>query len=315
MPYDFAIDQERQLIGVRYSGVVTLEERRAAAQHVLGEAASPDMRRILLDYRPATSLARDEAAADALVDYLARTLGERRARVAWLVNYDHQLHPLVEGKLREGGIATARFHDPDAALAWLQKDDAPPVAAAAPAPAAKALPSAPDTDAPPTPDDAPTRASAAGRKRNAPDPSFALGLVLGASHPARARGMFEVKVAPQSPDNPPAQGAGLARLSLDKRYRGPLDAIGQGEMLAEGGGNRKDGAYVAMERVTGTLQGRKGSFALVHRALMRDGTPQEWTVAVVPGSGTDALAGLEGSLRITIEQGMHFYDLEYSLPD
>ena len=122
MPYDFVIDQERQLIRVRYSGVVTLEERRAGAQHVLGEAAGPDMRRILLDYRPATSLARDEAAADALVDYLVRTLGERRARIAWLVNYDHQLDPLVEGKLREGGIATARFRDPDAALAAMYYD-------------------------------------------------------------------------------------------------------------------------------------------------------------------------------------------------
>jgi hypothetical protein len=47
---------------------------------------------------------------------------------------------------------------------------------------------------------------------------------------------------------------------------------------------------------------------------MRDGTPQEWTVAVVPGSGTEDLAGLEGSLRITVEHGTHFYDLEYTLP-
>jgi hypothetical protein len=85
-------------------------------------------------------------------------------------------------------------------------------------------------------------------------------------------------------------------------------------MLADGGGNRKDGAYVALERVTGTLDGRAGSFALVHRALMRDGTPEGWSVVVVPGSGTGALAGLEGSLRITIEHGTHFYDLEYTLP-
>jgi hypothetical protein len=69
-----------------------------------------------------------------------------------------------------------------------------------------------------------------------------------------------------------------------------------------------------MERVSGTLHGRAGNFALVHRALMRDGTPEEWSVVVVPGSGTDALAGLEGSLRITVEDGQHFYDMEYSLP-
>ena len=144
---------------------------------------------------------------------------------------------------------------------------------------------------------------------------LAMEMALGRSHrERRAHGTFEVKVAPQSPDNPPAQGAGLARLSLDKRYSGSLEATGQGEMLADGGGNRKDGAYVALERVTGTLDGRAGSFALVHRALMRDGTPEGWSVVVVPGSGTGALAGLEGSLRITIEHGTHFYDLEYTLP-
>ena len=85
-------------------------------------------------------------------------------------------------------------------------------------------------------------------------------------------------------------------------------------MLAVGGGSQKDGAYVAMERVTGRLDGQRGSFALVHRALLRDNVPQEWTVAVVPGSGTGALSGLEGSLQIRISDGKHHYDFEYTLP-
>ena len=292
MPYDFVIDDERKIIRVRYSGVVTLAERLNAAMHVLEEVASPEMRRIVLDYRPATSLTADEASASGLAHYVIGMLAARQARIAWLVNYDHQLDPLVEGKLREGGIATARFRNPEAALAWLQKEEG---TAAKPAP---------DTAAPPIPK----------AQRPAAEPAFPLDMVLGASHPARAKGTFEVRIAPQSPDNPPAKAAALVRLSIDKRYSGPLDAIGQGEMLADGGGNRKDGAYVALERVTGKLHGHAGSFVLVHRALMRDSTPREWTVVVVPGSGTDALAGLEGSMRITIEQGMHFYDFEYSLP-
>lgn len=260
MPYDFVIDQDRQTIRVRYSGVVTLDERRAAAEHILGHAAGPELRRILLDYRPATSLATDDAAATAFADYLIGRLAARRARVAWLVNYDHQLDPLVEGKLSARGIATARFRDPDQAAAWLAADDDLP------------------------------------------------------RGPRQVRGTFTVKIQPQAPDNPPAEAAGLMRLSLDKRYSGPLDAVGQGEMLADGGGDRKDGAYVAMERVTGTLEGREGSFALVHRALLRDNTPEGWSVTVVPGSGTGALAGIEGALRITIEHGTHFYDLDYTLP-
>jgi hypothetical protein len=129
-----------------------------------------------------------------------------------------------------------------------------------------------------------------------------------------AEGTFQIKVVPQQPDSDPARSAGLARLSLDKQYSGMLEGTGHGEMLAEGGGARKDGAYVAMERVTGSLAGRSGSFALVHRALLRDNVPQEWTVAVVPGSGTGELEGLEGTLQIQVEDGSHRYLFDYRLP-
>lgn len=285
MPYDYVVDQERKLLWVRYSGAVTADERRAAAEYVLGQATGPDMRRILLDYRRATSLGMDEASSTTLAQYLADQLGARGARVAWLVNYDHQLDTAVELKTRQLGVANQRFHDFDDAVAWLTR-----------------------------PDEAPRAAAAAATPQPAGTP-LAMEIALGTSHPdRRAHGTFEVKVVPQPADNPPAQVAAMARLSLDKRYSGPLEAIGQGEMLADGGGGRKDGAYVAMERVTGTLHGRAGSFALVHRALMRDGTPEGWSVVVVPGSGTEELAGLEGSLRITVEHGTHFYDLEYTLP-
>lgn len=289
MPYDFVVDQPRQILWVRYSGTVTPAERRAAAEHALLQPGGSELRRFLLDYRRATSLGMDEAASTALAAYLVSHLGDRGARVAWLVTYDHQLDPVVEAKTVEGGIASQRFRDYDAAVAWLQESAAPAA-----------------------------RAHAGPAARPEPEPAHAppsgLHMAKGSRHSARAKGSFEVKIAPQAPDNPPAQTARLARLSLDKRYSGTLEGVGHGEMLADGGGGRKDGAYVAMERVTGTLHGRAGSFALVHRALMRDGTPRDWTVIVVPGSGTEALAGLEGSLRISIEQGVHAYDFDYTLP-
>ncbi|WP_132145241.1 DUF3224 domain-containing protein [Luteibacter rhizovicinus] len=128
-----------------------------------------------------------------------------------------------------------------------------------------------------------------------------------------ATGTFEVKVAPQTADNAPAKASGLGRLSLDKQFHGELEGIGQGEMLAAGGG--QSGAYVALEKVTGTLKGHKGSFILVHRSLMENGAPKEWTVVVVPDSGTEGLAGLSGSMKITITGGKHFYDLSYTLPE
>jgi hypothetical protein len=128
-----------------------------------------------------------------------------------------------------------------------------------------------------------------------------------------AKGYFDVTLAPQKADNPPAEGAGVARMSIDKRYHGSIDGTAQGEMLAVGDG-KQHGAYVAIEKVTATLDGRSGSFALVHRAAMSQGTPQNWEILVVPGSGTEQLAGISGTLTIAIRDGKHFYELQYTLP-
>ena len=128
-----------------------------------------------------------------------------------------------------------------------------------------------------------------------------------------AKGTFDVKVTPQAADNPEAGASGVARLSLSKQVHGELEATGVGEMLASGDGSQS-GAYVAIEKVSGSLQGLRGTFVLVHRALMVGGTPQEWSVAVVPDSGSGQLQGLAGSMRITIAEGRHFYDFSYTLP-
>lgn len=127
---------------------------------------------------------------------------------------------------------------------------------------------------------------------------------------AQARGTFEVKLDPQSQDQ--AEGSTLARYSLDKTFHGDLEAIGRGEMLAAGGSVAGSGAYVAVERVTGTLQGKSGSFALVHRGIRAAGG-QELLVTVVPDSGSGELAGIRGTLQIVIADGKHSYELEYSL--
>jgi hypothetical protein len=128
----------------------------------------------------------------------------------------------------------------------------------------------------------------------------------------QAKGMFDVKLDSQPPDNDAARSAGIGRMSLDKRYRGPLEATGAGEMLFSGDGTQS-GAYVAIEKVSGRLDGREGSFVLVHHALMNRGTPEAWTVTVAPDSGTGGLAGLSGTLAITIADGEHRYDFRYTL--
>ncbi|HEY4083873.1 MAG TPA: cyanophycinase [Burkholderiaceae bacterium] len=124
-------------------------------------------------------------------------------------------------------------------------------------------------------------------------------------------GEFEVKMAPQAQDGA-ADAPG--RMLLDKRYHGALEANGAGQMLAMMGAVQGSAGYVAMERVTGKLEGREGSFALQHTGTMDRGTPS-LSVTVVPDSGTGALQGLVGRMNIRIEGGKHFYDFEYGLPE
>jgi len=124
-----------------------------------------------------------------------------------------------------------------------------------------------------------------------------------------ARGTFTVDMKPLTP--PPAEG--IARFSINKQIHGDLEGTTQGEMFS--GGDPKSGVagYVAIEVVTGTLSGKRGSFALQHSATMDQNGPR-MTVLVVPGSGTGELKGIAGTFTIAIESGKHSYDLEYTLP-
>lgn len=129
-----------------------------------------------------------------------------------------------------------------------------------------------------------------------------------------AAGTFEVKLAPQKPDNKEAESANLSRISVDKQYHGDLDAAGRGEMLSATTDVKGSAGYVALERVTGTLHGRSGSFVLQHSGIMTRGEPQ-LSVTVVPDSGTGELAGLAGTMKIRIDGKQHFYELDYAIPE
>ncbi len=127
-----------------------------------------------------------------------------------------------------------------------------------------------------------------------------------------ARGTFDVTMTPQPPD-----AAGdtepVGRMSLDKRFYGDLDATSTGQMLAVHTDVDGSAGYVAMERVTGTLQGHSGAFALQHSGTMTRGTPH-LVVTIVPDSGTGELVGLAGTLTIDLVDGQHVYALIYTLP-
>lgn len=121
-----------------------------------------------------------------------------------------------------------------------------------------------------------------------------------------ARGTFDVKLNPL-----PAHCPELGRMSIDKEFQGDLHATSLGEMLSAMGAVKGSAGYVAQERVTGTLGGKRGSFVLQHNATMTRGTPA-LQIIVVPDSGTEELTGLTGTMHIVIEGKAHSYVFEYS---
>jgi len=125
----------------------------------------------------------------------------------------------------------------------------------------------------------------------------------------QARGTFEVKLNPL-----PAHDAGssLGRMSIDKQYHGDLEGTSQGEMLSVMTDVKGSAGYVAIERVSGTLNGHAGSFVLQHNATMNRSEPS-LNIIVVPDSGSGDLTGLSGSMRIIIADGRHSYEFDYSL--
>lgn len=128
---------------------------------------------------------------------------------------------------------------------------------------------------------------------------------------AVASGTFEVKLTPQT-DQPAEAVPG--RWLIDKSFRGALEAVSKGQMLSAGTAVKGSAGYVAIEEVSGALNGRTGTFVLQHSGTMTRGAA-ELSITVVPDSGTEQLTGLTGRMKISIADGVHSYDFEYTLPD
>jgi Protein of unknown function (DUF3224) len=146
---------------------------------------------------------------------------------------------------------------------------------------------------------------------SAPIPAVIKEIKTMSNTPYTARGTFEVKLVPQPLHHADADKQ-QARMSIDKQFSGELQAVSQGEMLSAMTAVKGSAGYVAIERVTGTLHGKSGSFVLQHTGVMNRGAPQ-LTVNVVPDSGTGQLVGLKGSMTIDIKDGTHFYAFAYSM--
>ena len=126
----------------------------------------------------------------------------------------------------------------------------------------------------------------------------------------KVSGKFEVNLQPLASFAEGSDGINLGRMSIDKTFSGALSASSRGEMLTAMTPVEGSAGYVAIEQVSGSLSGKRGSFVLQHFGTMNQ-DHSFLLLEVVPDSGTGELAGLLGKMAIRIEDGQHFYDFEY----
>ncbi len=128
----------------------------------------------------------------------------------------------------------------------------------------------------------------------------------------QVKGKFEVRSSPLDADEVTRE-LGAMRMKFEKRFEGPLSATGLVSMIGVMDRQTGSGAYVALEKISGELQGRKGSFLFQHSSVLDRGQPRQ-SIRVIPDSGTEELAGLRGDMTVDIVDGQHFYTFEYDLP-
>ncbi len=127
---------------------------------------------------------------------------------------------------------------------------------------------------------------------------------------SRASGTFEVKLNPQD-EGPDAV---VGRMTIDKQFHGDIEGTSKGQMVMAGTSVPGSAGYVAIEKISGTLADRKGTFYLQHSGTMTRGNG-ELTITVIPDSGTDQLVGLTGKMNIIIADGKHSYEFEYTIDE
>jgi hypothetical protein len=124
-------------------------------------------------------------------------------------------------------------------------------------------------------------------------------------------GQLTVKGSPLENDTILTEIGGM-RMSFHKTFTGPLEAKSVVSMMGMMNQEKMAGAYVALEKLEGSIDGKKGTFCLYHSSSTHGGKNLQ-SIQVVPESGTQELTGIRGSMEIDIHNGEHSYRFRYEL--
>ena len=130
---------------------------------------------------------------------------------------------------------------------------------------------------------------------------------------AQVKGEFDVKRSPEGGFDL-GGGAVAGHFRFDKQFHGALEAAGIVHMLAVGTQVDGSAAYVAVERIDGSLEGLRGAFLTQHSGTLDRGAPT-LSLTVVPDSGTGELEGIRGRMQIDIVEGKHYYTFDYDIAE
>src|SRR5262249_30463277 len=116
-----------------------------------------------------------------------------------------------------------------------------------------------------------------------------------------ARGTIDVRTYEPTTFDRPAEGPARVRIHVSEEFSGDIEGEGLAEFL-QTARSESEASFVGVERVTGTIGGRSGTFVFQDQGTLKDGIVSG-TWFVVPGSGTGELQGLRGEGGFTAALG------------
>jgi hypothetical protein len=125
------------------------------------------------------------------------------------------------------------------------------------------------------------------------------------------KGEFKVRAIPAEASSVMKE-LELMHLKFEKKFEGALNASGLVSMMGMMNKDIGSGGYVAIEKVSGILDSKTGTFFLQHSSSMNKGSSKQ-SISVVPDSGSGDLTGIKGDMKIDIMDGRHFYTFSYEL--
>ena len=122
----------------------------------------------------------------------------------------------------------------------------------------------------------------------------------------------DVDVTDYVPDVTTALPTG--HLRMRKTYAGDVEGRSVTQFTSAFDQTSGVGTYVALESFEGTVAGRHGAFNFVHAASTSGADRANEYGLIVPGSGTEELAGIEGTVRLHVDaDGTHRMDFDHNL--